>query len=371
MVAALMSAGVLPIRSVAAAAPKARDPLEDFVVVNTMGGLVDPNAPAAPEAAASDRAIRDNIAAGLSATVLTASGVVPEKGTDYFEQTVRDMAQWRTIFSEKAASLLPVQNASDILAARRARKLGVILALQNGAAIGDRVDRLDILHNLGLRSFQLTYNGQNLLGCGGLVETDTGLTALGREVIERGHALKMMVDLSHSGRNTCLDAARFTKLPISINHTACAGLTPSPRNKSDEELRTVAEKGGYIGIYTMPYLAIGRRITGDDVVAHIEYAIKLCGEDHVGIGTDNVVSPIDDMPKYMAEYGRIIAERRKLGISAPGEDPNVPRFAADLADTNQFRVIADKLARRGHGSALIGKIMGGNFGRFARDVWGA
>jgi membrane dipeptidase len=366
----MVSAGVLPLPAVASASSKTSDPLADLVVVNTMGGLVDPNVPAASETGAPERAIRDNIAAGLSATILTASGVVPEKGIDYFEQTVRDMARWRVNFAGNAASLTSVERAADILAAKRARKLGVILALQNGAAIGDRVDRLDILYNLGLRSFQLTYNGQNLLGCGGLVPNDTGLTALGRDVIERGHALKMMIDLSHSGPQTGLDAARYTKLPISINHTACAGVTPSPRNKSDEELRLVAEKGGYVGIFTMPYLAAGRRITGDDVVAHIEHAIKLCGEDHVGIGTDNVVTPIDDMPKYMAEYARIIAQRRAQGISAPGEDPNIPRFAADLADTNQFRVIADKLRRRGHSPARIAKIMGGNFVRFARDVWG-
>lgn len=370
-VALCVAAGLFPIKTFAK--PKrlseTSDPLAGMVVVNTLGGLEDPNKSAASPYDVSTRSISDNLAGGVTAMIVTAADVTPAAGYDYFEQTIRDVAQWNANLSNHAGRLVKVERVADLLAGRLQGKLGIVLGLQNGEAVGNRADRIDLLADLGIRSFQLTYNGSNLLGDGGLVPKDRGLSALGREVIERANAKRVMVDLSHSGRQTCLDAVRHSDRPISINHCGCAGVAPSARNKTDEELRLVAEKGGYVGIYTMPYLATGRRITGDDVVAHIEHAMRICGEDHVGIGTDNAISGIDDIKGYMAEYARIVAERRKLGISAPGEDPAVPRFAADLDGPDQFRVLARKLAARGHSRTTIEKIMGTNFMAFAREIW--
>lgn len=366
-----MVAGLLPIKASAKpnAFAAASDPLSGMIVVNTLGDLEDPNKSAASPYDVSARSIGENLDGGVNAMIITAAGVTPTAGYDYFEQTVRDIAQWNANLSNHADRLVKVERVADLLAARLQGKLGLILGLQNGQVVGNRADRIDILADLGIRSFQLTYNGSNLLGDGALVPKDRGLSALGREVIERANAKRVMVDLSHSGRQTCLEAARYSDRPMSINHCGCADVAPSERNKTDEELRLVAEKGGYVGIYTMPYLATGRRITGDDVVAHIEHAMRICGEDHVGIGTDNAISGIDDMNAHMANYARIVTERRRLGISAPGEDPAVPRFAADLDGPDQFRVLARKLAARGHGRATIEKIMGANFIAFAREIW--
>src|SRR3546814_8469298 len=106
-----------------------------------------------------------------------------------------------------------------------------------------------------------------------------------------------MVDLSHSGRQTCFDAARAASTPICNSHTCCRALVDYPRNKTVEELRLVADKGGFVGIYFMPFLAHERQITSADVIAHIEHAIDVCGEDHVGIGTDGPPTPIDAMKR--------------------------------------------------------------------------
>jgi membrane dipeptidase len=115
---------------------------------------------------------------------------------------------------------------------------------------------------------------------------------------------KVMVDLSHSGEQTCLEAARVSARPISINHTGCRAVTDLPRNKTDAELRLVAEKGGYVGIYFMPFLNISGHAHAEDVVAHIDHAVNLCGEDHVGIGTDGTITQIDDLKSYEIRAGQ-------------------------------------------------------------------
>src|SRR4029079_7154335 len=110
-----------------------------------------------------------------------------------------------------------------------------------------------------------TYNQPNNLGDGCMSEQNRGLTAFGRLAVEAMHDAKLMVDLSHSGAQTCLDAARCSRQPISINNTGCPALTDLPRNTTDEELRLVADKGGFVGIYFMPYLSLSGHPTAKDV----------------------------------------------------------------------------------------------------------
>jgi len=236
--------------------------------------------------------------------------------------------------------------------------------------LGKKADRVDLFADMGVRVFQLTYNPINSLGGGSSAPEDIPLTAFGREVIDRAGARRVMIDLSHSGRQTCLDAGRHAEQPICISHTGCRALADLPRNKSDEELRLVAERGGYVGIYFMPYLVIDRQITGDDVVRHIEHAIAVCGEDAVGIGTDGTTTNIDDMALWKRAFAKQLEARRTAGIAAAGEHPDFFIFAIDMHGPDQFRILADKLAKRGHPQARIDKILGGNFLRYARRIWG-
>jgi membrane dipeptidase len=180
-----------------------------------------------------------------------------------------------------------------------------------------------------------------------------------------------MVDLSHSGTQICLDAARASKQPISINHTGCRALTDLPRNKTDEELRLVAEKGGFVGIYFMPFLNLSGHATAADVVTHIEHAVNVCGEDHVGIGTDGGTTPIDDLDAYAEALRKEHEDRVAKGIAAAGERSDTHPFVDDLRGPDQFRKLYRLLAARGHKPARIEKILGRNFVRYARDIWGA
>ncbi len=336
----------------------------DAIIVNALGGLEDPNPNPSDE-----RAIRDALASGLTAVNVTLGHVFGEG--EPFEITVRDIAKTDSRIRADLNNLLKVYTAADILRAKAEHKVGLIYGFQNAAMLGNDASRVEIFAGLGVRVFQLTYNGPNALGDGSMVPENRGLTPFGHEVVERLNANHVMVDLSHSGQHICLDAARASKQPISINHTGCRALVDVPRNKTDEELRLVASKGGFVGIYFMPFLSRTSHPTADDVVAHIEHAVNVCGEDAVGIGTDGSITAIDDLKAYMSVLAKENADRRKAGISAPGEGPDIVPFVVNLRGVNQFYELADRLRQKGFSTARVEKILGRNFVRYARDVWGA
>jgi len=357
--------------SPAPAAPAAGkpDPIAGWTVINALGGIGDPNHPEEGSATITPRMLADAHASGETAVNVTL-GYVFGPG-EPFETTVRDVAHWDGLVRAHPHDLMKVLTAADFARAKAAKKIGLIYGFQNGAMMGQDARRVDIFADMGVRVFQLTYNDANSLGDGSMAPEGRGLTPLGHEVVARINANRCMVDLSHSGRQICLDAARASKQPISINHTGCRAVTDLPRNKTDEELRLVAEKGGFVGIYFMPFLNLSGYATAADVVAHIEHALKVCGEDHVGIGTDGGATPIDDLEAYKAALTKEHEARVKAGISAPGERADTHPFVDDLRGPNQFRKLARLLAARGHRPARIEKILGGNFVRYARDIWDA
>jgi membrane dipeptidase len=360
-------------RSAAGAAPahpRGRDQaLSGMLIVNALGGLEDPNLKDPAGSVLEPRVLRDAHDSGLTAVNVTLGYVSGD--TDPFEQSVRDIAQMDSWVREGARDLLKIYTAEDIPRARAAGRIGVIYGFQNAAMLGSDVTRVDLFANLGVRVIQLTYNPANALGEGSMAPQNRGLTPFGRDVIGRLNARRVMVDLSHSGQRTCLEAAQVSKQPISINHTGCRALNDLPRNKTDEELALVASKGGFVGIYFMPFLNATGHATAEDVVAHIDHAVHVCGEDHVGIGTDGSTTAIDDLEAYKSVLAAEVAARRKAGVSAAGERPDTLPFVVDLRGVDQFRDLAARLTRRGYSAARIEKIMGQNFLRYAREVWGA
>ena len=135
-------------------------------------------------------------------------------------------------------------------------------------------------------------------------------------------------------------------------------------------MRKLADKGGVFGVYFMPYLRTAGQPMADDVIKHFEHALQVCGEDHVGIGTDGVISAINVTPEFRKKFNEEIEDRRKRGISAPGESPDVFTFVPDLNTPHRFEKLATLLSKRGHSDTQIEKILGGNFARLFREVWG-
>lgn len=366
----LAAAGASALVGPALAQRRQSRPRRPTLIVNALGGLDDPNVQGETgERTISDRIIADARASGLIAVNVT-MGYVSGNG-EPFEQTVREIARWDARLAGRPNDLIKVLSAADILRASRENRIGIIFGFQNAAMMGRDASRVDAFADLGVRVIQLTYNPANSLGGGSMAAGDPGLTDFGREVIDRLNRNKVMVDLSHSGRQTCLDAARASRQPISINHTGCRALVDLPRNKSDEELRLVAEGGGFVGIYFMPFLNPASLATAEDVVAHIDHAVNICGEDHVGIGTDGGTTAIDDMAGYRAHMRAEVAERRAAGIGAAGENPDTLPFVEELSGPDQYHRLIALLAARGYGEARIEKILGLNFVNFGREVWGA
>ena len=367
---------LVPLAAAAALTPavgftkQRSDPLRNLIVINSLGDLEDPNQASLDNGPmVTPRIIKDALASGTTALNITLGYVSGDE--EPFELSVREIGIWDALVRQNDHKLAKVLTAADIRRAKADGKLGLIYGFQNSAMMGTHADRVDLFADLGMRVIQLTYNPANQLGGGSLAPGDTPLSPFGRKVVERLNAKRVIVDLSHSGQQTCLDAARFSKAPICITHTGCRALVDLPRNKTDEELRLVASKGGYVGIYFMPFLAKDRQITGDDVVDHIEHAIKICGEDHVGVGTDGGTTGIDNMAVWKKAFVDQINRRRAAGISAPGERPDSFTFAIDMNGPEQFRILAHKLAKRGHSERQIEKILGANFLRYAQDIWGA
>ncbi|HYJ53456.1 MAG TPA: membrane dipeptidase [Allosphingosinicella sp.] len=362
---ALAGAGAL-IPGAALAQPPARD----MIIVNALGGLSDPNVDQpADRRALSDRIVADARASGLTAVNVTMGYVAGDE--EPFEQSVREIARWDARVGRRTGELLKVLSAADILRAKREGKIGLIYGFQNAVMMGSDASRVQVFADFGVRVFQLTYNPANTLGDGSMAPRNRGLTSFGRDVVAALNDSRVMVDLSHSGQRTCLEAARASRAPISINHTGCRALVDLPRNKTDEELRLVAARGGFVGIYFMPFVNARSVCTAADVVAHLDHAVNVCGEDHVGIGTDGGTTGVDDMAAFRTAMREEVAARRAAGIGAAGENPDTLPFCEELSGPGQYRRLVGLLEQRGWPAARIEKIMGMNFVNFAREVWGA
>jgi membrane dipeptidase len=310
-----------------------------------------------------DAELADVRASGLTAINLTVGGPTS------YDETVRAIAYWNAEIAAHPDIFLLVRHAADIAEAKRSGRLGIIYGFQDVNPYGEDLVRLDTFRNFGVRIFQLTYNRRNLVGDGCLEPGNAGLSVYGRKLVARLNERKALVDLAHSGERTALEAIEASTAPIAITHTGCAALVPNPRNKTDHELRKLADKGGYVGIYLMPFLRSQGQPMADDLIRHIEHAIDVCGEDHVGIGSDGSTTPIVLTPEYKKSFADQINDRRKQGVSAPGEDPSVYLFLPDLNSTDRFLRIGDALSKRKHSDARIEKILGGNFDRLLKDVW--
>ena len=310
-----------------------------------------------------DAEIEDVRASGLTAINLTVGGPTS------YDETVRAIGYWNAEIAAHPDVFLLVRYAADIAEAKRSGRLGLIYGFQDVNPYGEDLVRFDTFRNFGVRIFQLTYNRRSLAGDGCLEPGNAGLSVFGRKLLARLNERKALVDLSHAGERTTLEAVEASTAPIAITHTGCAALVPNPRNKTDHELRKLADRGVYVGIYLMPFLRSQGQPMADDLIRHIEHAVDVCGEDHVGIGTDGATSSIVVTPEYKKAFADMIKERRKQGISAPGEDPDVYTFVPDLNGPDRFLRIADLLSKRKHSDARIEKILGVNFDRLLKDVW--
>ncbi len=306
--------------------------------------------------------VRNAQSSGITAVNLTIGGRTPE---DVFAS----MARWERDLGRHPTVLMKIKTVADLQVAKQQKKLGLIYGFQDGVGIGEDLDRVALYHAFGLRIVQLTYNVRNMFGDGCLQPENGGLTPLGRQLVERLNAQGITVDLAHCGMRTTMDAIEHSAKPVAISHSGCRAVADRPRSKPDDILKRMADKGGVLGIYLMPFLTMSGQPKADDVVKHIEHAVNVCGEDHVGIGSDLSITPHVVDTEYMRVHRTFVEGRIKAGIAAPGEDPSVPMFVTDLNTPRRMELIADKLLARRFSEARVEKIIGQNFVRLMRETW--
>jgi len=307
--------------------------------------------------------LRNARSSGITAVNLTIGGGNPE-------EVFRAIARWERDIQAHPDVLMKVRSVADLRTAKANSRLGLIYGFQDGVAIGTDLTRVALYHAFGLRIVQLTYNVRNAFGDGCLQPENGGLTKLGRELVAELNAQRLIVDLSHCGVQTTADAIAASARPVAISHSACRAIADRPRSKRDAELKAMADKGGVLGVYLMPFLSMKGQPDADDLVRHIDHAVNVCGEDHVGIGSDLSITPHVVNDEYMRVHRTFVQGRQKAGIAAPGEDSDVPMFVSDLNSPRRMELIADRLKGRGYTDARVEKIIGGNFVRLMKDVWG-
>jgi membrane dipeptidase len=307
------------------------------------------------------------------AKLIRDSGVTVVKSTlggaiGNFEAAVEDIACAQQLMEKRPDLFLNVRTSADFDRARKEQKLGVIYSFESPNMLEDKIDRIEMFRGLGVRVMQLTYNRRTPFGVGCLDGDTEGLTELGRKAIAKMNELGVALDLSHSNTKTTAEGIAASTKPPLITHAGCRAIYLHPRNKEDRELKALADKGGVVGIYMLPYItASPKQPMLDDYLQHLEHALKVCGEDHVGVGSDVPFFRVDDSD--LEEMKKAAEKRKADGIAAPGEDR--PTYIPDLNTPRKMELIADALLKRGHKSAAIEKIMGANFKRVFGEIWTA
>ncbi|MER1966424.1 dipeptidase [Castellaniella sp. GW247-6E4] len=291
---------------------------------------------------------------GLTATNCTVSV------WEGFQDTVNNIARMKAMIRENSDLVALVRTTDDVLKAKRDGHTGIILGFQNAHAFEDSLGNVEAFADMGVRVVQLCYNTQNLIGTG-CYERDSGLSDYGREVVAEMNRVGIMVDLSHVGARTSEETILASSKPVCYSHCLPSGLKDHPRNKSDEALRFIADRGGFVGVTMFPpFLRRGIESTVDDYVEAIGYVINLIGEDAVGIGTDFTQGHdqaffdwiTHDKGRYrrLTDFGTI---KNPAGMATIGDFPNLTA-AMERADWTETR---------------IRKVLGENWMRVFGEVW--
>jgi membrane dipeptidase len=331
--------------------------IERTLVIDMLGVLKLDFEPTAFASPASEEAIAQFRSSGITAF----HNSIGTGGPLAQEETLEFLAAWQGYVGRNSQLFTLVGSVADLERAKADRRVAVIMGIQNSEHFHVATD-VKRFHQLGQRCSQLTYNSQNYLGTGGTDRVDGGVTDFGVEIIKAMNEVGMLIDASHCGDRTTLDAIEISAKPIAITHSNCRALNNHPRLKTDEAITKLAARGGVMGITGVRNFVRDREpTTVEHVVDHIDHVVKLAGIEHVGIGTDSDLNGYDDMPedqrkKLMAMYKSSYAFRDKLDTD--GFDH--PQKIYDLTEA---------LIRRGYSDDNISAVLGGNFRRLLGATW--
>jgi len=311
---------------------------DEAIVIDALGGDVVPGS-------------LSQLEAGITAFNAT----IAHPHTSFME-VLQDFYRYFT-YIEAIPDLVLVRTAEDIRVAKREKRLGVLFGLQDAECVAMDLPLLTILYQLGLRVSTLTYNERNRLGSGCDEEADLGLTSFGRQVVTELDRLGILLDLSHVGEKTSMQAMEHTTKPPVFSHSNPKALTPSKRCITDQQIKAAAELGGVIGISVwspMAYSKPGKQPELGDFVDRLDYVVNLVGIDHVGIGSDifEGKNPILWRATTKRRYPQIVGEFDRHNIHVAGLETHM-----------DLRNIAYEMDARGYSEEDIKRVLGGNLMR--------
>jgi len=297
---------------------------------------------------------------GLTGACVTVPSIDSSKPIPGFRSALEHIADRHHWIEQNSDKTLLASNATDIEKAKREGKVAIILANQNADIIEGNLRFLNIFHNLGVKICQLTYNYKNEIGDGAYERTDGGLSNFGIDVVKEMNRLNMLIDLSHVGKSTTKETLELSKDPVITSHANIKSLCDHARNKTDEQIKALAEKGGLMGITvfaTFYKTKDNTQPTIENLVDCIEYVVDLVGINHVGIGTD--------LDEYMTKQ-RWASYRRTFSKFVTPEAP----YVRGLENVESYFNLTKGLVARGYSEQEIMKILGGNFLRIFKEVCG-
>ena len=279
-----------------------------------------------------------------------------------FRETVLNFEKWNRWFEQYPDLIMKGQWASDIDKARETGRTAVFFGFQNPSPMEDDIGLIEILHTLGARFMQLTYNNQSLLAAGCYEDEDSGITRMGKQVIKEMNRVGLVVDMSHSGDRSTIEAAEISQRPIAITHANPYEWSPALRNKKDDVIRAVTGHGGMLGFSVYPHHLKGKSAcTLESFCEMIARTAEKYGPEHLGIGTDLC----QDQPDSIVEWMRVGRWTKEIDYGeGSAAAPGFPEMPSWFKDNRDFGNIREGLCATGLSTAEVDGIMGGNWYRF-------
>lgn len=286
-----------------------------------------------------------------------------------FRETVANIERWNHWFERWPDLIFQGFTAEDIARARATGRTAIFFGSQNPSCMEDDIGLVEVLHRLGLRFMQLTYNNQSLLATGCYEADDTGLTRMGREVVAEMNRVGMVVDMSHSGERSTLAAVEHSTRPIAVTHANPSAWHPARRNKSDTVIGALAQAGGMLGFSLYPHhLKDGSACSVAEFCTMIARTAERFGTHFLGIGTDLC----QNQPDSVVEWMRTGRWTKAVDYGEGSKDaPGFPAMPGWFRDNRDFGNISDGLRVAGFSAAEIEAILGGNWARFFAASFGA
>ncbi len=279
-----------------------------------------------------------------------------------FRETVTNMERWNERFERHADLIFQGFSGDDVRLARESGRTAIFYGFQNPSPIEDDIRLVEILHRLGARFMQLSYNNQSLLATGCYEAEDPGITRMGREVIAEMNRVGLVVDMSHSGERSTLDAIEISSRPIVISHANPASWYPALRNKSDAVLEALGDSGGMLGFSFYPHhLKDGSDCSLDSFCRMVADCAELMGVEHIGIGSDLC----QDQPDSVVEWMRVGRWTKHIDYGeGSASNAGFPPMPSWFNDNRDFGKVEQGLRDAGFDARDVAAIMGNNWLRF-------